>query len=164
MQQKDFINKNKALNDKSEGGNKYIITLIIIILLSLLIAFQYFNTKTEKQTNDTVVETQDSKLIRPKDDDYLQDIKDYQVNVPITEVKYNGPYMLRCAAFKKRTQAEDLINKLNKLKNLKVKPILKKEGSWFKVQFINLKTRRYGESINNILKRQSIRRCNISKM
>ena len=99
---------------------------------------------------------------KPRDPDFIQEIKDAEIKVEIKEIKKRGPYQMQCGSFRKHEDAESMKAQIAFVGL--VAEIRRTEGSngvWFRVRLGPYESKRQAESDKNKLKRINIVSCGI---
>jgi len=173
MAQHDFINKKpKGRNTKKVAPSpKPVSKLLILTALLLVGGFVYglyfisqnADPKQLEEATKPIVKTPPPvSTPKPKDPDFIQEIKDAEVKVEIKEIKKRGPYQMQCGSFRKHEDAESMKAQIAFVGL--VAEIRRTEGSngvWFRVRLGPYESKRQAESDKNKLKRINIVSCGI---
>ena len=173
MAQHDFINKKpKGRNTKKAAPSPKPVSKLLILLALLLVGgFAYglwYITqnadpkKVEEATKPVAKKEQPVAKPKPKDPDFIQEIKDAEIKVEIKEIKKRGPYQMQCGSFRRHEDAESMKAQIAFVGL--VAEIRRTEGSngvWFRVRLGPYESKRQAESDKNKLKRINIVSCGI---
>jgi len=102
-----------------------------------------------------------------------EQLEQYSIEVAVQEPKKAGIFTMRCASFRSLEAAENLRTKINRIELTKykskyidfktVKSKIRISNDWYQVVLPVISTKRTAEALNNILKTENIRKCNIVK-
>ncbi|MEL7306531.1 MULTISPECIES: SPOR domain-containing protein [Pseudoalteromonas] len=171
MAQHDYINKKPANrnNKKQAPAKKPFPVLLVLIALILVGGFGYglwfikHNADpelVEQQANPTKKEEEVIPL--PEPPEFIQEIKDHEVQVEVKEIEQKGPYVMQCGSFRTMDQAQALKAKIAFAGLVaEVKRTEGSNGTWYKVRLGPYETKRMAESDKNKLKRIKIMGCGI---
>lgn len=173
MAQHDFINKKpKGRNTKKAAPSPKPVSKLLILLALLLVAgFAYglwFITqnadpkKVEEVAKPVAKKEQPVAKPKPKDPDFIQEIKDAEIKVEIKEIKKRGPYQMQCGSFRNHADAESMKAKIAFVGLIaEVRRTEGSNGVWFRVRLGPYESKRQAESDKNKLKRINIVSCGI---
>ncbi|MBQ4832617.1 SPOR domain-containing protein [Pseudoalteromonas sp. MMG010] len=173
MAQHDFINKdpNKRNTKKKQATKKPFpyIALILSILLIGGFAYGLWYIKhnadpklVELQANPNTKKSAPEPIAKPRPPEFIQEIKDHEVQVKIKEIEQKGPYVMQCGSFRTEKQAETLKAKIAFAGLIsEIRKTNGKNGVWYKVRLGPYKSKRQAESDKNKLKRVNVVSCGI---
>ncbi|WP_440054393.1 SPOR domain-containing protein [Pseudoalteromonas sp. T1lg65] len=172
MAQHDYINK-KPTNKKQQKTKpaKQLPVFAIIAALVLIGGFAYglWYIKTnadpeqvEQAKHPTQVVEQPKAKPKPRPPEFIEQIKNHEIQVEVKEIESKGPYQMQCGSFKTYAQAEEMKAKIA-FAGL-ISEIRQTEGSngvWYRVRLGPFDTKRQAESDKNKLRRVGIFGCAI---
>jgi len=171
MAQHDYINRKPAgRNSKKQVPVKRTFPILLVITTFLLVggfAYGLWFIKSnadpklvEKQANP-VAEKQDEVVV-PRTPEFIQEIRNHEIQVEVKELEQKGPYVMQCGSFRTHAQAESLKAKIAFAGLIsEIKEAESNNGIWYKVRLGPYKTKRQAESDKNKLKRVKIVGCGI---
>ncbi|MEM0516191.1 SPOR domain-containing protein [Pseudoalteromonas sp. YIC-827] len=166
MAQHDYINRKRPQRgaQKKAPPKKKLPILLIIAAIILLAGFGYGLWYIKNNADPEAVEQvkqapkQEPKTVinKPETPEFINEIKQAEIEVEVKEVEQKGPYVMQCGSFRTYAQAETLKAKIA-FTGL-VAEIRHTEGTngvWYKVRLGPYPTKRGAESDKNKLKRQA---------
>ena len=169
------MNKRKQTKKAYTINKKvFYVFLILLLMLTYIIGKNVFKDSKNKTsdvnsikiTNTDIVNDTSNKVPSPPVSkfNYAQTLKNKVVDVQVdNKVVYDSrPYIIQCAAFKSKKQAEQLKDKIQSItQNVSIKQTTSKTTStiWYKVLIGPYKGRRLAQNDAHLLSRNKIRGC-----
>ena len=172
MAQHDFINKKPGnRNSKKQPPPKKPFPILLVLVTLVLVGgfcFGLWYVKTnadpklvEQQANPTK-KIEKVELAKPRPPEFIEEIKEHEVQVEVKELEQKGPYVMQCGSFRTHAQAETLKAKIAFAGLIaEIRETTGTNGIWYKVRLGPYKTKRLAESDKNKLKRSKIMGCGI---
>ncbi|MBQ4848010.1 SPOR domain-containing protein [Pseudoalteromonas sp. MMG013] len=179
MAQHDYINRQpktrqSAKNKKNAQVSQrkpfpvFLSIAAVILITGFTYGLWYIKTNADPgqvnqaQMPKTVAKKIDTAPEKPRDPEFLEEIRNHEVKVDVKEIKRNGPYQMQCASLRTYPEAEALKAKMA-FAGL-IAEIKRTEGSngvWYRVRLGPYDSKRKAESDKNKLKRIHIIGCAI---
>lgn len=170
MAQQDFVNKKRVSKAKKEAKKPFpvLATIVAITLVGLSGYGLYYITSNSKvaETNTTkVVKTNETNKQKPKpvEPKFIEEIKNSEVDVEVTEIEQKGPWRLQCASLRSENDAQTLKAEIA-MRTGMIATVNKSDGSngvWYRVRVEPFDTKRLAESANNKMKQGKLPRCRV---
>lgn len=177
MKNKDYVSqpKRKAAKSNHKKAERKPFPIIKFSVVSLLVAaFAYFLTflsgdKLESIEAPQVQESKDTKkeqtLPPPPNDEewqFIDELKNKQVDVGTEELVDKGPFVLRCTTVRSQSRAEALKAKIAFAGHEStVKEHQGTSGMWYRVDLGPYDRKRDAEKVRHDMKRNNINGCKI---
>lgn len=178
MTQKDYVSRGRTNKSKprkklsSEVSNPVVVSrwrlaLIVIVLLGFVSFLWSIKDNTdvidapEKLTKPVSKETIPE---IPKEEwEYIKTLKGYEVEVEVAQQqKSNKRYLMQCASFRTRTQAEELKAKIAfQGYESQIRQSVGDNGEWFRVILGPFDTKRDAEKTKHSLAKVNVNGCQI---
>lgn len=170
MAQQDFVNKKRVSKAKKEAKKPFpvLATVVAVALVSLSGYGLYYitsnskvqETSTTKSVKASAVTTQKPKPVEPK---FIEEIKNTELDVEVTEMEQKGPWRLQCASLRNEDDAQSLKAEIA-IRTGMIATVNKSDGSngiWYRVRVEPFDTKRLAESANNKMKQGKLPRCRV---
>jgi cell division protein FtsN len=147
--------------------------IIFVVLILLIAGFSYGlwflktspTTKTPITTSEVeTIEEKASTLPEPPQEkwQYVDDLKNKEIEVGQYEVKQNGPYKMQCGSFKTQAQAESLKAKMAFVGiESQIQTAQGKSHTWYKVVLGPYARKRAAEEDKHKLRNNKVNGCQI---
>ncbi|NVK24879.1 MAG: SPOR domain-containing protein [Gammaproteobacteria bacterium] len=176
MKNKDYVSQPKRSNNRKKANSEQRKPFPIVkfsIVFVLVAAFAYFLTflgndqqqTTSEQTKSPVSTKPEQQLPPPPEDEewqFIDELKNKQVDVGTEELEDKGPFVLRCTTVRSQSRAEALKAKIAFAGHEStVKPHQGTSGMWYRVDLGPYEKKREAEKVRHDMKRNSINGCKI---
>ncbi|WP_404341291.1 SPOR domain-containing protein [Pseudoalteromonas mariniglutinosa] len=170
MAQHDYINKKPNNRNKKPATTKKPLPLFLLLIVSILVTgFAYGLWYIKNNADPELVEQQANPVPQqqpiiqlPSAPEFIQEMKEHEIQVEIKEIEQKGPYVMQCGSFRTSQQAQTLKAKIAFAGLVaEVKHTTGSNGVWYKVRLGPYETKRLAESDKNKLKRVKIMGCGI---
>ncbi|MEO2268747.1 SPOR domain-containing protein [Pseudoalteromonas pernae] len=165
MAQHDYINRKRPQRGtKKKAPPKkpfpvFLVSAAVILCAGFGYGLWYIKNNADPEVVEQVKkqpEQQKTVIQKPTTPEFINEIKEAEIEVEVKEIEQQGPWVMQCGSFRTYGQAETLKAKIA-FAGL-VSEIRRTEGSngvWYKVRLGPYPTKRGAESDKNKLKRQA---------
>lgn len=176
MKNKDYVASKKKQQPEKPSAAKPFPTFKLIIVGGLILAFVYFlffidkeNPEADADTKAPTITTKPKPQAEipplPEDEEwqFIEELENKKVEVDAEELEDRGPFLMQCASFRSKEQAEELKVKilLATHHESEVRKATGTTGVWYKVVLGPFEKKRDAERSRQMLKKNGVLGCQI---